>query len=1001
MNVFSFARFLMGGPCFARFLMGGSCFGSGGNSGTPTPTPTPTPIISLGAGSFEVTNPEVGTTWQWYLQSDDSAISGATSTSLATSLISVGEGAYAVPDGDSARRSNTLYNIPAVPDPVVTHYASSGQTNGNTLVTYGWTAFNKANVITVQGGLWCFTTNYYNEGGWKKDVSSPDHALKIVHAYVDDTSSTKNAFDIRARWTDANNYVSLSGSWISGNGYSLAKKIAGVSTTLTPGTYTQHFSGHADNCTIELVVRGGTAYIYENGTLKASDPANSYSTPDGGYNISGVPSANYVVVQQLGGDSTALGAAVAHDIITTSYPASAISLTSATFTAPLLASNFIKLEAVGTAAGSFTMSLGWYDENGQPLYVTTGLTVSSGAFDVSSIPTPHILRGQPATLMFWKASDPTVFGYSALPKIPAYQLVPNTLFGINANTWGSISGDYLRDRGQLADWRDSTNGSNITYNAAGWPIDTPNVGSKYSVLPWQSDISHRSGQYQITWPANVTCAVASSVGVTVDSINNTTHTGLVTLPDTTSLVQLMLDLTPTGSVPGGIVLTCLPVGDAHPTYPVTDQFISDYGISNGWRIVRFMKQLGTEMGAGGDPFVVNRRKYCTPAYVAWLIKNMGVHPWLSFAIAETQSSISTFLTDLKAALVTLGGIPAGLQIYVEWGNELVWNFNYQQQDHRLHWMAANEGYVPGITAPEQGNVIYTFGSKTTTQAFEAGNVIYFAPAEGGYRVCRALQHVNAGADMPLSAANNDANFEFVALVTSSQCRKIQGAKQAWLSGIAKPIFDAGIVKSTLGCFLNDAAADVWERMSSNMVWKAVDVFAPSGYLSQLVTFGSKSFDADYATSGTYNPAVITYLTTDTGDGVPGTMTKLTNLKHGVEALVVASPDYTPGDATPVIGTYEIGCHFGYLSNPADATILTARWNEIPKMTTWGDMWTTYGNRLVNEIGGPHCWFVDVEKHPSHWSTQWQNFGVLDNYVGANPTDQKMWIALSTIALAQP
>ncbi|MBO9580337.1 MAG: hypothetical protein J7498_05550 [Sphingobium sp.] len=973
--------------------------------GTPTPTPGPTATIALNGTSdgFEVTNPLTGSSWQWYKASDNTPISGANTTSLALSAISYGEGAYVVPDGQSARKSGALYRIPAVPDATITTQDPNGKANGTTLTNpaFGWTLIgSKDNVLTVQSNKFAFTNNYANEGGWKKSLGSKDHFIGFTHKLVDASEDYGiNRFTIGARYTDANNRIQLDCSFKTDNGGSLAVVVGGTATNLN-GIWAIHFPTIADLDDVGLEVIGSTAYIYFKGAVLPPHPDNPRKTADNGYDFSdlALPDSDYVVIHEIGGNSLhALPYDVATRITLKSYAESDILIASTAFSVPTKTNNFIGLSTTGATPGSSVL-VGWFDENGQPIAVSGPYSITAGSLALSDVPVPHVLRGRPASLMVWNPSDPAVFGYVHFNAIPASQLVPAIEHGINLGQWNATGGDYVRDRGQLIRWVDSSGGGDVPLAASGWPSDTPNVGSYYDALIYESDkTEHRAGQFRMTWPANVTVSNAITTNVTVDSIDNTAREALFTVIDGTLNTLLRFRFTPTGAVPGGIVVTVRPVGDAHPERPFTDQLGLDYGIGAGFRSARFMKQMGTELRGGNDDPVTIYPRYFTPANVAWLIKNLGLKPHLSWSILETSTFIESWMLNLKTELIALGVDLVAIQIYVEFGNE-IWNWGtYQQQDHRARWLAAKEGFVPGIASGERPNVIYYFnnGSHTTDRSFSTGDVVY----NGDYYVVRAKRNTSAGATMPANSGENNADFEYVNRVTASMVGKWQGSRQKALAQLLKPLFPAGVVKSVLGCFINDSAADIWSRMSDNGVWKWVDSYQPSGYVSSLQVYGANAFDAAGTTAG-YKDGVFAFLAPELAD----TKAKLLALKHGVEPFIVTSPDYTPGDTTPTLGTYEINWHWGYLhSTVPDDAVLAARIAAVTQDARWTAMVEDYCDWLIENIGGPHNWFVDVERRPTYFGSagdkQFQIFGIKDNYVGARPSEQLTYNVVSAKALA--
>lgn len=728
-------------------------------SATPAVAAADPAAITADADSFDVTDPEIGSSWEWRLlepgatpSPSDPAISGEVATSLALDAIEVGQGAYVVPDGNWSRHSNVRYRLVAIPEPDTTHHAASGAANGTTLPNVGWTRTSARDNLQVQSNKWCYTENYPFEGGWYKTLSSPDQevgfAQYIPSGYATDGDAT--SFNLRVSYTDSSNYIRAEGS--SANGTHIYARIGGSDTDLTPGAYVLHHGSGV----LSLKRVGTRVYFLVDGEVYPQSPSNPRTTGDNGLDISdlagSLPASNKVQIQNLGFNYSVQPFAVATDIFTSAYPEAAMQISSAEFTEPTLANNYVNLELQGTGAGVSNYMLGWWLD-GQPVAVSGPYALTAGAFDTLNIETPDEVQGTSAQIIIWDESDPTTFGYLTVAP-PTYPLlnaaIPGHQFG-DVAIWSEESYAY-RERQYFARWTCYT-------TADGWVPPNPDGSLPGDATFFRLIVMEGAKlgygmdtQWTATWAgvAGFTVAAGSVENCTTYSVNSAGRSATVT-PTAGTRPFFSMDFTPTAgqSVPMDISSAFVITRDADTaTGPISDLALDAFIEGS---IFRAMKA-----GAVEAPYVVDPEApgglvtppNALPARIAAIYLQTGTMPHLCMPCNATADYVTWWATEFLAI------IPEGIELIIEAFNEYE-NIVYAANLSATHTRACSKGFVDGAPAADYLNCAADQNAENWDFTLDTHQSKIFIPANtyfyanvGTFAAYKAITDINIGDVLP-------------------------------------------------------------------------------------------------------------------------------------------------------------------------------------------------------------------------------------------------------------
>ena len=872
------------------------------------------PVIQLSGTTYSNTT---GASGQWY--ADGVAIGGQTGSTLAgASYLNM-----VVKQVVGGLESNELLLEPDLTDWVegFTLGGGAGQwPNGTDAVGFnGWTGWGfspSGKFKSYNGGLSQYVAA--NARGIKRSTTGTNFRARLTGWFLAGGDNTANARTIYVRYTDDNNHISL---FMQASGWRLITKASG--STVADST----FIARTFTATDVMEVRAGPnnrARVFINGFEAAESIAVSGGP---GWDASTVPVVGTVAFQATSGQGNLTYGdtfKVADEIAIFNVPATGIQPTSVTLAAPDLANGhpYPTAALVGKYNSSTTrIKVCVIDSSGNVLQdFSTPFNVTGNTFSATIPLDDPRAQGGDRRFVFVDADDHTIAS-SLLKTVGYYAQLDAIEFGMNANTWNNYGwGDVVRDRGLVARFYQrigsgGTANGTMPLTSAGWPDGTLLGGGydRFCFLIWEGSKSQRSGAHTITFPPGMTGSFISLGNITgtptVDSVNGTAS---ITVTNTTSSTNAELQLTGTptaGFGTTGVPITCIPTADANPTRPVTDQFVSDYGLSgSGLKVFRFMKVSGAEdSGQYYSP-----RRYYSPEFVAQTCNLLNVRPWITIPVNMTQADQLDFAQRLYAAL------DSNLSPIIEVGNEL-WNTFYGKQMDWVMWSAANAGLVSGVTGGSviNGATYNSSGTWTgatnptpttapTNRTFNQDDIIYAQGVNYQKVVVRAKVNTSIGDTMPGTVSNSQ--FEILALYNPlfTGLLKQQARLQVITGNIFKGVFGSR-AKSVLGGWLGDSnGVNICTQLAFENAWQSIDGYAPSAYIGAAITYDPNTTwhynhianQADFVTN--YRAQVVT----DAGS----TITSLLGIKSGVETYMRGTLLVPSGTTVPVIYVYEAGIH---------------------------------------------------------------------------------------------
>lgn len=657
---------------------------------------------------YEITNAAEfpGATWAW--QDETGApIVGQTGTTLARADAPPGLAVRAIANDDPS----TASNLALAPLVMIELDETFDAPDGTNLDGYnGWVLRNtsgqhtpaQADLVKIRpGGVYVegntgtrFFCRPLDSAGPKKitifgwrNTDAPNSLLeswRSIYLYYDPANRT--------------NYVQD----LINNGTQLSKTVGGTGTNFTNQTSTINNSTPSAG----LSVSNGRGRTFIAGNETAA------SVSGNGWDVSDVPQFAGIALDLYGGQypSEDTGSyRVLSRILIENVLEETFNLTVYSSTEPDVDNPVTEHSFIGTCTDSIT-EFDWciVGPDGKVLtpWVENVPVDSAGNWSIATTLPEDVEGISNAGLAMRPSDDVSALTINTIAQIDAYYPFETTIWGHqSSNVAGWSDEDIFTDRTMQGTWVARVGGSwvGIPPKVNGTPDIDAVAGAEYYVIKlWESGTVgyERGGQYTVSWTMdNVTAQWEGGISnATPGAIDNVNKTATISIADM-DRVNAHLRFTKTGGATGDFIVQAVRDGET-ATGPINDKALASFIPGT---IQRYMKQQGIEYPypeIGEPPIVTYPNGRSLPELIGDATAQTGTIPWVCFPTNDSDDFVLDFATRLKAT------IPAGVTIYVEWGNELQWNTAYVQSTTIQNLKALGAGLVSGAPTEDWINGMF-------------------------------------------------------------------------------------------------------------------------------------------------------------------------------------------------------------------------------------------------------------------------------------------------------